>query len=174
MKKTYEIITWWSDEDKAYLATTRKVGFICHGDTEAEAVKELFVAIGLDRQGDKQENEWWEVPGVVVEFIGHGGTLGRLVEDGIAIGGDEEDVITWDELKTEKYKYKPVGVPFENMNKYTTEIYFITGKYKTKINIFNRYGEVQDSFNWYNCPKEWEGKTFPVTEELKKLLGVIE
>lgn len=178
MKKTYEITTWWSEEDDAYLAKDKESGFTCHGTTEAEAVKELFVALELDRLEIRCGNDWWEIPGVIVEFIDHGDILGRVVADGIAVGGDKEDVLTWSELKTGKYKYKPVGVPFENINEYATEIIFnsmgVKGKYGIRVLILGDDSSFLDGVNWYNCPEGFKGKTFPVTEELKKLLGMME
>jgi predicted RNase H-like HicB family nuclease len=57
----YEVIIYWSDEDKVFIAEVPELkGCIAHGDTPEQALKEVTVV--ADEWMKIAEENGWEIP----------------------------------------------------------------------------------------------------------------
>ncbi len=45
--RKYNISTWYSEEDKCYLAMEDNLKITCHGNSTSDAIKELFIAMSI-------------------------------------------------------------------------------------------------------------------------------
>jgi len=60
-KYKYEVIIYWSDEDKVFIAEVPELsGCIAHGDTAEQALKEVNVVVDAWMEIAKENN--WEIP----------------------------------------------------------------------------------------------------------------
>jgi hypothetical protein len=109
----------------------------------------------------KMSNYWWLVEGVIVEDM-TGETLVRL----------RHDTVRWTTSKlADGVIIIPRGVPFDCMPEWATHIDF-KESYEglSYLTFYNDDGNYMD-IDFPKCPENWKGKTFPITDELRRLIG---
>lgn len=99
-------------------------------------------------------NKWWLIDGVIVEITKK-------------INGITD--IFYEEYSNQALyfnciKIVPIGVPFDCMPKWAEKIYFSDDGLCFRVAV----GGVNIPFT--KCPKEWKGKTFEITDELRELI----
>ena len=63
MKHKYEVIIYWSEEDKVFIAEVPELpGCVAHGKTHKEALKQINVAIELWVETAKERGEYLPTP----------------------------------------------------------------------------------------------------------------
>lgn len=110
-------------------------------------------------------DRWWLAEGVMVQVSGDT-WYGEILESGIWFG---ETFMDFDEADFEKLK--PRGVPFDCMPEWADQVSFcIDGNtfFSAKNNDYRIEGRC---FPFPKCPKAWKGKTFKITDELRRLIG---